>query len=497
MRRLFPFAFPFFAFAFSFFPFIFLCTLNSAGYRYGASDLAFYIPAALEQLDPSLFPRDRALIASQARLTMIDETIAVLARASGQTLPSLFAALYAVTLALLLLGAWLIARRLYQSMWTTVALTAALTLKHEIAKSGTNTLEGYFHPRQLAFGLGTLAVAAVMRRRFALAATLVVAGGMLHPTTALWFAIWLGVATCVNEPRSRPWLGAAAGAAAIAGVVVLTIGPLSGRLVIMDREWLATLATKDYLFPLEWPLYVWILNLAYLPIIWIIYTRRRAAGLLTPGETGLVYGCLSLVLVFAAALPLNAARLAIVIQLQIPRIFWMLDFMAVVYACWALVESGVFTLRRARLVVGALVLASSTRSAYIKFIRFPDRPVAQIRVADTDWGRVMAWARTTAYDSSWLAHPLHAVQYGTSLRVAGERDVFVEAVKDAAIGMYGRDVAMRTRDRLHELDGYDDMTAERARRLAARFGLDFMVTEQDLALPIAYSSGSLRVYQLK
>jgi hypothetical protein len=483
-------------FTLSLVPFVFLCALNSAGYRYGASDLAFYVPATLEQLDPSLFPRDRALIASQARLTMIDETIAMLARASGLTLPPLLAALYAVTLALLLLGAWSIARRLYQSMWTTMALTAALTLKHEIAKSGTNTLEGYFHPRQLAFALGTLAVAALMRRRFAIAAALVLAGGMLHPTTALWFAVWLGVAAWVNEPRFRPWLGGAATAGAIAGVFLLTTGPLAGRLVIMDPEWLATLETKDYLFPLEWPLYVWILNLAYLPIIWFIYARRRAAGLLAPGEAGIVYGCLSLVLVFAAALPLNAARLAIVIQLQIPRIFWMLDFMAIVYACWALVESGAFTLRRAQVVVGALLLGSATRSAYIKFIRFPERPVAQIRVADTDWGRVMAWARTTARDSGWLAHPLHAVQYGTSLRVAGERDVFVEGIKDAAIGMYERDVAMRTRDRLRELDDYDDMTVERARGLAARFGLDFMVTGQDLALPIAYSSGSLRVYRL-
>ncbi len=478
-------------------PFVLLCTLNSAGYRYGASDLAFYIPAALERLDPSLFPRDRALIASQARLTMIDETIAILARASRLTLPSLFAALYVLTLALLLLGAWLIARRLYRFAWTTMALAAALTLKHEIAKSGTNTLEGYFHPRQLAFSLGTLAVAALMRRRFWIAAVLVIAGGMLHPTTALWFGIWLGVATWINEPRWRPWLTASAVVAIVAGMLLVTVGPLAGRLVIMDPEWLATLVTKDYLFPLEWPAYVWFLNLAYLPVIWFIYRRRIAAGVVAPGETGIVFGCLSLVLVFAAALPLNAARVALVIQLQIPRIFWMLDFLAVAYSCWALVESGVFTRRRAAAVVCTLVLASSARSAYIKFVRFPERPIAQIRVPDTDWGRAMAWARTTPHDSNWLAHPLHAVQYGSSLRVAGERDVFVEGVKDAAIGMYERDVAIRTRDRLLELQDYDGMTPDRARALAATYGLDFMVSEEDLALPIAYSSGSLRVYRVR
>ena len=55
------------------FPFLVLATLNSAGYRYGASDQAFYVPAVLERLDPALFPRDSALIRSQAKLTLVDE----------------------------------------------------------------------------------------------------------------------------------------------------------------------------------------------------------------------------------------------------------------------------------------------------------------------------------------------------------------------------------------------------------------------------------------
>src|SRR6188474_2046768 len=162
----------------------------------------------------------------------------------------------------------------------------------------------------------------------------------------------------------------------------------------------------------------------------------------------------------------------------------MLDFLAIAYACWALVEAGTFTRRRAAVVVGALVLLSSLRSAYIKFVKFPERPVAQIDIPATDWGRAMAWARTTARDSNWLAHPAHAVQYGSSLRVAGERDLFVEGIKDAAIGMYERDVAIRTRDRLLEIDDYDNMTTGRARELAAKYGLDFMVSEAALSLPI-------------
>ena len=482
---------------FAFALFLLLCTLNSAGYRYGASDLAFYIPAALEQIDPALFPRDGALIASQARLTMIDEVIAALTRATGLTLPSLFAGLYGVTLGLLLWAVVLIGNRLYRSAWTTIAFAAALTLRHAIAKSGTNTLEGYFHPRQLAFSLGALAIAALLRRRVAVAATLVVGAGLLHPTTALWFAIWIAAGTFVNEPRRRIPLLAAAGAAAVAAGWMLLAGPLAGRLVIMDAAWLATLETKDYLFPMAWPAYAWVLNLAYAPIIWLVYRRRRAAGLLADGETGLMWGCLALLLVFAAALPLNAARVAIVVQLQTPRIFWMLDFLGVLYATWAIAEGAIVSVRRAQVTAFIIALASISRSAYIKFVRFPDRPIAEVGIADNDWGRVMAWARATPRDTGWIAHPLHAVHYGTSLRVAGERDVFVEAIKDAAIGMYERDVAVRTRDRLAEVEAFDQMTPERARTLAASYGLDFLVTAQTLDLPLAYSSGALRVYRLR
>ncbi len=145
--------------------------------------------------------------------------------------------------------------------------------------------------------------------------------------------------------------------------------------------------------------------------------------------------CLSS-LVFAATLPFNAARLALAIQLQPSRIFWMLDFLAVIYVVWAAAEGVAADARRARMVALAIVLLSTVRGAYIMLVEFPDRRVAQVRVSDDDWGRAMAWARGSRPGSGWLADPGHAARYGTSVRVAAERDVFVEAIKDGAVGMY-------------------------------------------------------------
>jgi hypothetical protein len=478
-------------------PFVLLATANSAGYRYGASDLAFYGPAVMRQLDPSLFPRDTPIIEAQARLTFMDETVAAISRLTTDHLPALFLGLYLLTLVLLAVGVGSIGASIYQNRWTTIALLAAITLRHAIAKSGTNSLEGYFHPRQLAFAFGTLAIAAFLRGRTTLAVLALCGAASLHPTTTLWLAIWLGVAMFVSRPQWRRWLGAAI----VVGIAIagwtLTHGPLAGRLTLMDPEWLAALTDKDYLFPVRWPLSAWVANLGYVALIVWIYSRRVAAGVTTAAETGLAAGCLALAATFAVAVPLNAARVALAIQLQPARLFWMLDLLAIIYVVWALAEGrrGPDS-RRAFIAAAALTVVSLVRGAYIMHVEFPERRLFEKGVAG-DWGQVTAWARSTPKDSSWLADPLHAALYGTSLRMASGRDVFVEGTKDAAIGMYDREVAFRTRDRLKRVALFTEMSADQLREVGRDFQLDYLICETDMPMPLVYQSGIIRVYRLR
>jgi hypothetical protein len=497
-------------------PFIVLCTLNSATYRYGASDQAFYIPAVLFNMHPDLFPRDATLIRAQAQLTLVDETVGGLSQVTGLSLPILFAALYAGSLILLAVAIWLIAMRLYRTRWAGIALLAALTLRHSISRTGTNTLEGYFHPRQLAFALGALAVGLVLRRRLTGAIVAVVLAAAVHPTTAMWFGIWVTVALAVVDRRWRAVIGVGAMVAAALGVWALTVGPLAGRLVVMDQAWLATLEEKVYLFPLDWPFAAWVTNLAPAVVIVVVYRWRRASGLVDKPETGVVFGALSLCVLFFTVLPFNALHLALAVQLQPARMFWMLDFLGTVYLVWALAEEPrlrtfVATARqgrrfrgwhrmpqRAQLVATGILVLSIVRGGYVKTIEFPERAVARIDIANDDWGRAMAWARrSTDVRSGWLADPLHAVRYGTSLRVAAERDVLVEAIKDTAIGMYERGTAMRARERLVALGDFTALDANRARALAATYDLDYLVTERTVDLPLAFESGRLRIYRLR
>jgi hypothetical protein len=390
----------------------------------------------------------------------------------------------------------------YASRWTVVAFLTAMSLRHAIARSGTNTLEGYFHPRTLAFGLGSIAVAAFLRGKLAVAGVALAIAAAVHPTTALWFAAWLGVAATIASPVVRRWIIPLALMVAAACAWALLAGPLTGRLAPIDPEWRRLLASKDYLFPLEWPAYAWILNLGYMAILAVIFTARRRQDLVGETERALVLGSSVLFVIFIGALIGHSLGIALSFQLQPARVFWMFDFLATVYAVWWLAERVPASVGAAGrggirpvVVVGLLLAFSATRGAYV--LQQTDRPLLQIGVPDDDWGRVMAWARTTDKASGWLADPLHAVFYGTSVRVAGERDVLVEAVKDAAIGMYSRDVAVRTAERLEALGPFVVLTEERARSVAGTYGLDYLVIDRPLDLPLAFESGRLRVYRLK
>lgn len=474
--------------------FVIVATANSAGYRYGASDQAFYIPAVLRHLDPALFPRDAPLIDSQARLTIVDEALAAVVRGTGSSLPWLFLLLYVLTLALLLLGAWRLARHFVRNPWTFAALAAALALRHAIAKTGANTLEGYFHPRQLAFALGVWATACFLEKRSRTAMVVLAAALIIHSTTAAWFVALLAGAAIDRRFGWRASFAAVAAAALVAWIGAFWI--LAARFPRMDPAWLAVIGDKDYLFPFRWPPDAWLTNLLPLPVIVVAWYVRRRTGREVEGERSLVVGALGLAAAFAAWLPLDHARVALAVQLQVSRVFWVLDFMATIYLVWALCEWRP-SRNRAVIAAAALALAATARGVYTLTVQFPDRALFAVHIEHQDWRNAMRWARTTAPTSGWLADPMHAARYGSSLRAAGERDVFLERLKDTAIAMYDRDIAMRVADREHAIEAHPWNTADGARSLARMYDLDYLIIDRELPLPPVYRAGSLVVYRLR
>jgi hypothetical protein len=383
--------------------------------------------------------------------------------------------------------------------WPTIAVfLVLLTLRHRIAKTGANSLEGYFHPRMLGFACGVFALAAVARARQARAVVWIVVTALVHTTTALWFGGVVAVATLWPWRRSpRRWLVLAG-----AGLVAVSTAALAlpGRLVRMDEPWLAVLADKDYLFSADWPLYAWLTNLAYPVVIVAIHRQRVRRGLSAAGEPALVAGLLALVALFAVSVPLTEARLALAVQLQVNRVFWVLDLVALLYVAWWLTH-GTPALARARtrqLVAGTLLVLAVARGMFVVAIE-ARRPLAAFDLPSTAWTDVMGWLRTQPRSWHVLADPDHGWKYGSSVRVAARRDTLIEVGKDTALAMYDREAAGRVGDRMAATAGFDDLTDEDIRALDRRFALDVLVdrTERRSDFPVLYRNTQFVVYDLR
>jgi hypothetical protein len=472
--------------------FVLLATANAAGYRYGTSDQAFYIPAVIRAGNPAAFPRDAALIDAQGRLMLYDEALAGVRRITGLPLHALFFAGYVASLALIWTALVLIGRSAYGSAWLTAALAAAFTLRHRIPRTSANSFEPYFHPRMLAFGLGAMAVAALLRRRSWLAVACVAAAALVHVTTALWFAVLAGVSLAVLDRRWRR-IGTAAGTAAVAATVWMVVGgPLQASTGTMDEPWLRAVAGKDSLFATEWPLWAWVANLALPLVLWWAHRRRAANGRATREETALVWGALALVALFLLTLPAVAARWALPVQLQIPRVFWLVDFLAIIYLIGVIERP-----RAARTAAAVLMAIATTRGIYVMAVEHPERDLFAIAIPASPWHETMVWVRQQPRDAHVLADPGHAWRYGTSVRVSAERDVLVEDVKDSAVAIYSREVARRYNERMAAIGDFSTLDANRARALAERYDLDYLVTDGDVDLPVLFRNEQFRVYALR
>jgi hypothetical protein len=468
--------------------FVIVATANSGGYRYGVGDQAFYQPATLLRLQPGLFPRDRALIESQARLTIVDEVLATSSRLTRLDPPQLFFVLYLLTLALTFLASAQLATTLGLSPAATGVFLTLLTLRHRIAKTGANTLEGYMHPRQLAFAVGIFALSASFKRRWVPMGVCWVIAAAIHPTTALWFAAAIAGHLLLSSGRKL----LAFGVIVVVALLASPIARLTGS-PVMDGQWLAVLEGKDYLFPSAWPPYAWILNLAYFPLIVYLSTLKMDQRLVGPSI--ILLGC------FVASYGLVESHVALAVQLQISRVFWLMDFFVTLLIAWALIDSRTATRSPwiSKSAIAVVLLLSIGRGVYTLTTVSAERSIARIDLPANDWIEAMSWLRSQPPDWLVLAHPDHAWLYGTSVRVAASRDVVVESVKDSAISMYDRGVAMRTAERLAALSAYETLDGPRALAIGKQFGATVAVTDSDhpLALPVLHRNASFAVYDLR
>jgi hypothetical protein len=475
--------------------FIILATANGAGYRYGVSDQAAYVPVVLLAEHPAAFPHDAALIRTQGGFFVIDEILAAIGRATGASPETLFLSAYVLAMTVIGTGVVLIGSRLYPSPWLTLACGALLTLRHHIPRTSANSIEPYFHPRILAFGIGLAAIAAFLRQRHWVAVALVGLAAACHVTTAIWFAILIGTALMAVDRRWRLPGAAIAGVVLAVATWAVAAGPLRAAASTMDALWIEALGGRNFIFANQWPAWAWMLNTGLLAALWAVHLVRVRRGTATAEDRALAWGATALVALFLITLPAVAAHVALAVQFQFSRIFWIIDVLVALYGVAAIGES--LSVRGMKAFASVLLAVSVARGVYVMTQEHAERTLFQVSVPESPWTDAMEWIRRQPLGVHVLADPGHAFKYGVSVRVAGQRDVLLEDDKDSAIAMYSRDVALRVIERRRALADFGALTAPAARALAERYDVHYLVTEATLPLPEVYRNAQFRIYALK
>jgi hypothetical protein len=191
-------------------------------------------------------------------------------------------------------------------------------------------------------------------------------------------------------------------------------------------------------------------------------------------------------------------------------VFWLLDFLAAIYLAWWLssfnsagphhrgaTRKSTFWHGSVSKAVTAIVMALAVgRGVYVWRVEHAGSPLVQIGLPQNSWTDAMQWISRTPAGSHVLADPGHAWKYGTSVRVSGERDVFLEEVKDLALALYSREVAVEALRRIDAAKNFDSLTPGQLRVLAGIYDLDYLVAERDVDLPVVYRNDRFRVYAL-
>ncbi len=174
-------------------PYIFLLLLTAAallvhGYHPWAEDAEIYLPGVEKILNPQLFPVGQEFFASHASLTIFPRLIAFSIRASHLPFQWALFMWHVVSIFLLLLACWELARLLFPgaaARWAAVCLVAAL-LTMPVAGTALYIMDQYLNPRNLAAFSSIFAVARTLEKRYVRAFLWLAFAFTVHPLMAVF-----------------------------------------------------------------------------------------------------------------------------------------------------------------------------------------------------------------------------------------------------------------------------------------------------------------------
>lgn len=450
------------------------------GYHLGIEDQAIYLPAIKFDLNHRLYPHDSEFFLPQNRATLIDELVASTVRAKHITVEQAIFGWHIVSIFLILLGCWRVAKILFPSeraRWAAVSLIAGL-LTIPVAGTAIYLADQHLHPRALATAFILLAACELLPslvgerlgvKRWALAAMWVTLATVIHIQMAFYgtlLLIFLVFPWHFIFPWERVGLGA------------LILSPLGSLFQPGSAEWREAAMSRSQHYLLRWEWYEWLGIFAPMVMLWcfFILARRTDSPLLERLCRRLTYLA---IFAFAGALIITIpARFERLTPYQPMRAFHLI-YLFLFLIIGGLLGEYVLKNKVWRWLVLFLPLAAGMFYAQRELFpatRHVEWPGATTR---NQWVEAFDWVRrNTPTDSFFVLDP-HYISYPGEdyhgFRGLAERGQMADRDKDPGVVCLFPAVAHTWHEQVQALDKFPDFSASNFHRLHQRFGVDWAV----------------------
>lgn len=445
------------------------------GYHPYAEDAEIYLPGVEKALHPELFPVHADFFQTQGGLTLFPHLIATSVRWSHLPFDWVLFVWQLVSVFLLLLAAWQLTGKLFESAlarWGGVALLAAL-LTLPVAGTALYIMDQYVNPRNIAAFAGLFAVTRILERKWVQATLWAVFAVAVHPLMG-WFALSFCLLWLVME-----WFEHVPGG----GNRV----PLAAALITLPNLFVPTspayheaVRFHGFHYLRNWEWYEWLGIIAPIAIFWWIRRIAQSRRLLTLARVCfalIIYDVIYFALGLIISLPHRFESLA---RIQPLRSLHLLYIFLILIGGGALAEY-VLKTRVWRWI--ALLLPLCAGMFFAQRALFPSS--AHIEwpwaVPRNPWAQAFLWVRSnTPTNSVFAMDPLYIRNPGedtVAFRALAERSGLADGYKDSGTVSMFPPLAELWWEQYQAEQNWKNFTAADFERLRSRYGVNWVVLQ--------------------
>lgn len=470
------------------------------GYHPFADDAAIYVAGIRKLLHPGLYQVDAPFVSANTHLSLFAHLLAGVVRLTHLPLSVVLLATHLASIYLFLLGSWMVASRLFTrraQQWFAVAVAAAC-FTMPAAATALAIMDPYVTARSFSTPLGLLALAAVLDRRWGLAALWIVLAGLMHPLMAVYAAA-LVVLYAVVDVRSQR-AAALLGLCGIAGVGVVW---LVTRNLPVDPAYVTAIhsSTRSFLYPAQWKWYEDAGLVAPLALLLLAVRRSNCCGRVRRLCLAcIVLGASSMV---AAFLFVHATGPYLLVRIQLLRAFHSI-YLAGLLLLGGWIGGTLACCPRKCWLAFALLAAAAGGLFAAQRSTYPDSahiewPGEQPR---NPWAQAYLWIRrNTPQNAVFAADPDLMFRNGVDeqgFRATAERSLLADNKDQGVAAVMDPSIAPAWKAQRNAQLGINSMTdAERRQRLRP-FGVTWLLLRADstTGFPCPYRNPAAKVCRM-